>query len=220
MKSEDGKTFTWTGNVKDDNQEMKFALLQQSIIGDVQLMPNMNGTTNKEVELNVEMNAYPVIYYDNESIKRDNKWVIKEKGTYTVTVNVETMKVEVEKLDVVYLVGSVLSVEEGENQNNGYDLKRAPYFTKIDNDKYELIINLHEGDFKILSKIEYTNTNNDYYAPEANTPFVTGSNMNVDCRQEDGRDYKWQVTEAQTGTYKLTLNTSELENVTLTAEKL
>ena len=220
MKSEDGKTFTWTGNVKDDNQEMKFALLQQSIIGDVQLMPNMNGTTNKEVELNVEMNAYPVIYYDNESIKRDNKWVIKEKGTYTVTVNVETMKVEVEKLDVVYLVGSVLSVEEGENQNNGYDLKRAPYFTKIDNDKYELIINLHEGDFKILSKIEYTNTNDDYYAPEANTPFVTGSNMNVDCRQEDGRDYKWQVTEAQTGTYKLTLNTSELENVTLTAEKL
>lgn len=220
MKSADGKTFTWTGNVKDDNQEMKFALLQQSIIGDVQLMPNMNGTTNKEVELNVEMNAYPVIYYDNESIKRDNKWVIKEKGTYTVTVNVETMKVEVEKLDVVYLVGSVLSVEEGENQNNGYDLKRAPYFTKIDNDKYELIINLHEGDFKILSKIEYTNTNDDYYAPEANTPFVTGSNMNVDCRQENGRDYKWQVTEAQTGTYKLTLNTSGLENVTLTAEKL
>ena len=50
---------------------------------------------------------HPVIYYDNESIKRDNKWVIKEKGTYTVTVNVETMKVEVEKLDVVYLVGSV-----------------------------------------------------------------------------------------------------------------
>ena len=44
--------------------------------------------------------------------------------------------------------------------------------------------------------------------------------MNVDCRQKDGRDYKWQVTEAQTGTYKLTLNTSELENVTLTAEKL
>ena len=220
MKSTDGKTFTWTGNVKDDNQEMKFALLQQSIIGDVQLMPNMNGTTNKEVELNVEMNAYPVIYYDNESIKRDNKWVIKEKGTYTVTVNVETMKVEVKKLDVVYLVGSVLSVEEGENQNNGYDLKRAPYFTKIDNNNYELIINLHEGDFKILSKIEYTNTNDDYYAPEANTPFVTGSNMNVDCRQENDKDYKWQVTEAQTGTYKLTLNTSELENVTLTAEKL
>lgn len=220
MKSEDGKIFTWTGNVIDDNQEMKFVLLQQSIIGDVQLMPNMNGTTNKEVELNVEMNAYPVIYYDNESIKRDNKWVIKEKGTYTVTVNVETMKVEVKKLDVVYLVGSVLSVEEGENQNNGYDLKRAPYFTKIDNDKYELIINLHEGDFKILSKIEYTNNNNDYYAPEANSSFLIGSNMDVDCRQESDKDYKWQVTVDQTGAYKLTLNTSDLENVTLTAERI
>lgn len=81
-KSEDGKIFTWTGNVTDDNQEMKFALLQQSLVGDVQLMPNMNGATNKEVELGMEMNAYPVIYYDNESIKRDNKWVIKKRYIY------------------------------------------------------------------------------------------------------------------------------------------
>lgn len=220
-KSADGKTFTWTGNVQDDNQEMKFALLQQSLSGDVQLMPNMSGITNKDVQLGVEMDAYPVIYYENEneSIKRDNKWQITEKGTYTVTVNVETMKVKVEKLDVVYLVGSVLSVAEGENQNNGYDLKRAPYFTKIADNKYELTINLHEGDFKILSKIEYdnTNTNYDYYAPGADTPFEPGSSMNVDYRQGNGQDYKWQVTEDQTGTYKLTLNTSDK---TLTAEKL
>lgn len=216
-KSEDGKIFTWTGNVTDDNQEMKFALLQQSLVGDVQLMPNMNGATNKEVELDMEMNAYPVIYYDNESIKRDNKWVIKEKGTYTVTVNVETMKVKVEKLDVVYLVGSVLSVEGGENPNNGYDLKRAPYFTKIkDENKYELTINLHKGEFKILSKIEYNNTNHDYYAPGADTPFEPGSNMSVDYRQANEQDYKWQVTADQTGTYKLTLNTSDM---TLTAVK-
>ena len=220
-KSEDGKTFTWTGNVTDDNQEMKFALLQQSLVGDVQLMPNMNGATNKNVDLGEEMNAYPVIYYDNGTIKRDNKWVITEKGTYTVTVNVETMKVKVEKLDVVYLVGSVLSVAEGENQTNGYDLKRAPYFTKIDENKYELIINLHEGDFKILSKIEYNNSNYDYYAPGENTPFAIGSSMNVDYRLgKDGQDYKWQVTAEQTGTYKLTLDVSDSSNVTLTAEKL
>lgn len=217
-KSGDGKTFTWTGNVDNDNQEMKFALLQQSNFGDVQLMPNMNGTTNKDVELGAEMNAYPVIYYDNESIKRDNKWVIKEKGTYTVTVNVETMKVKVEKLDVVYLVGSVLSVAEGENKNNGYDLKRAPYFTKTADNKYELTIYLHEGDFKILSKIEYAEkTNYDYYAPGENTPFVPGSSMDVDYRLGNGQDYKWQVTAEQTGTYKLTLNTADK---TLTAVKL
>lgn len=217
-KSEDGKTFTWTGNVTGDGQEMKFALLQQSLSGDVQLMPNMSGTTNKDVELNVEMDAYPVIYYDkgeNDPIKRDNKWVITEKGTYTVTVNVETMKVKVEKLDdVVYLVGTVL-VAEGEDPNNGYDLKRAPYFTKIDGNKYELTINLHEGEFKILSKIEYNNDNHDYYAPGENTPFAIGS-MNVAYRQGNGQDYKWQVTADQTGTYKLTLNTSDM---TLTAVK-
>lgn len=219
-KSEDGKTFTWTGNVTGDNQEMKFALLQQSISGDVQLMPNMNGTTNTDVTLNTEMDAYPVIYYDkeNDPIKRDNKWLIKEKGTYTVTVNVETMKVKVEKLDVVYLVGSVLAPEGGK-PDDGYELKRAPYFTKIEENKYELIINLHEGDFKILSKIEYdtTNTNYDYYAPGENTPFEPGSIMNVDYRLGNSQDYKWQVTTEQTGTYKLTLNTAD---ETLTAEKL
>ena len=217
-KSEDGKTFTWTGNVQNDNQEMKFALLQQSNFGDVQLMPNMNGKENVNVELNKEMGAYPVIYKDS----RDNKWVIQEKGTYTVTVNVETMKVKVEKLDVVYLVGSVLSVAEGENQTNGYDLKRAPYFTKKSDNIYELTINLHEGDFKILSKIEYAEeTNYDYYAPGANTPFETGSSMEVDYRLgkngQDYKDYKWQVTPEQTGTYKLTLDVSAM---TLTAEKL
>lgn len=126
-RSEDGKIFTWTGNVSSDNREMKFALLQQSLSGDVQLMPNMNGATNINVDLGVEMNAYPVIYYDkgeNDPIKRDNKWVITEKGTYTVTVNVETMKVKVEKLDdVVYLVGTALT--------GGYDLKKLLILQKI-----------------------------------------------------------------------------------------
>ena len=160
------------------------------------------------------MDAYPVIYYDKENapIKRDNKWKIEEKGTYTVTVNVETMKVKVEKLDVVYLVGTALT--------GGYDLKKAPYFTKNSEGKYELTVNLQVGDFKILSKIEYNNTNNDYYAPGENTSFAPGSIMNVDCRQENGKDYKWQVTEDQTGTYKLTLDVSDSSNVTLTAEKL
>lgn len=221
-KSEDGKTFTWTGNVQNDNQEMKFALLQQSNTGDVQLMPNMSsGITKKDVVLNVEMDAYPVIYYDKENapIKRDNKWVITEKGTYTVTVNVETMKVKVEKLDVVYLVGTVL-VPVGGNPNDGYDLKRAPYFTKKSDNIYELTINfLNEGEFKILSKIEYdsTNTNYDYYAPGDKTPFEPGTNMTVDYRQANGQDYKWQVTADQTGTYKLTLNTADMK---LTAVKL
>lgn len=209
-RSEDGKIFTWTGNIElDGDQEMKFTLLQQSIPGDVQLMPNMSGKENVNVELNKEMGAYPVIYKDS----RDNKWLINGRGTYTVTVNVETMKVKVEKLDVVYLVGTALT--------GGYELKKAPYFTKNSEGKYELTINLHEGDFKILSQLNYNLDKPDYYAPGADTPFEPGSSMNVDYRLgKEGQDYKWQVTTEQTGTYKLTLDVSDSSNVTLTAEKL
>ena len=216
-KSADGKTFTWTGNIElDGDQEMKFTLLQQSIPGDVQLMPNMSGTTNKNVELGKEMNAYPVIYYENESNKRDNKWLINGRGTYTVTVNVETMKVKVEKLDVVYLVGTALT---GEVQS-GYALDKAPYFTKTSDGKYELTVNLQAGDFKILSQLNYNTDKPDYYAPGENTPFKPGSNMSVDYRtnndKNNNKDYKWQVTTEQTGTYKLTLDVSAMK---LTAVK-
>lgn len=153
-------------------------------------------------------------------LKRDNKWVITEKGTYTVTVNVETMKVKVEKLDdVVYLVGSVL-VPEGGNPDDGYELKRAPYFTKNSDGKYELTVNfLHEGEFKMLSKCEYNKNNKDYFAPAENTLFQEGE-LTVDYRAISDKDYKWQVTTGQTGTYKLTLDVSDPNNMTLTAVKL
>lgn len=207
-KSEDGKTFTWTGNVDNVDQEMKFTLLQQSLSGDVQLMPNMNGTTNKDVELGVEMNAYPVIYYENnnESIKRDNKWVIKDKGAYTVTVNVETMKVKVEEL--VYLVGTALT--------GGYDLEQALHFTKNNDGKYELTVDLHEGDFKILSQLNYNLDKPDYFAPGENTPFGVGE-LTVDYRtnKDNNKDYKWQVAAGQTGTYKLILDTTNTGDVKL-----
>ena len=209
-KSADGKTFTWSGNVTGDNQEMKFALLQQSLSGDVQLMPNMSGITNKDVELGKEMDAYPVIYYENknESIKRDNKWEINEKGTYTVTVNVETMKVKVEKLDVVYLVGTALT--------GGYDLEQALHFTKNNDGKYELTVDLHEGDFKILSQLNYNLDKPDYFAPGENTPFRVGE-LTVDYRtnKDNNKDYKWQVAAGQTGTYKLILDTTNTGDVKL-----
>lgn len=209
-KSEDGKTFTWTGNIElDGDQEMKFTLLQQSIPGDVQLMPNMSGKENVNVELNKEMGAYPVIYKDS----RDNKWLINGRGTYTVTVNVETMKVKVEKLDVVYLVGTALT--------GGYELKKAPYFTKNSEGKYELTVDLHEGDFKILSQLNYNLDKPDYYAPTENTSFQVGE-LTVDYRtnKDNNKDYKWQVAAEQTGTYKLILDTSNTDGVKLIVEKV
>ncbi|WP_287669544.1 fimbrillin family protein [Bacteroides sp.] len=215
LKGDDGKTFTWTGNIiEGENREMKFTLLQQSNAGDVQLMPNMNGTDNMNVTLDTEMNAYPVIYRDSEGFKRDNKWMMPENiGTYTVTVNVETMKVKVERLDVVYLVGTALTGGE-----DGYDLKKAHYFTKNSDGKYELTVNLHEGDFKILSQLNYDPNKSDYYAPTDNTPFKEGD-LTVDYRSNNNQDFKWMVSQDQIGIYKLILDTSNTGNVKLFVEK-
>ena len=104
----------------------------------------------------------------------------------------------------------------GEALTGGYDLKKAPYFTKNSDGKYELTVNLQVGDFKIISQLNYDSNKSDYFAPAENTPFQEGE-LTVDCRQESGKDYKWQVTEGQTGTYKLTLDVSAK---TLTAVKL
>lgn len=211
LKGGDGKTFTWTGNIiEGENLEMKFTLLQQSNVGDVQLMPNMNGTDNMNVILETEMNAYPVIYRDSEGFKRDNKWMIPGIGTYTVTVNVETMKVKVKKLDVVYLVGTALTGGE-----DGYYLKKAHYFTKNSDGKYELTVNLHKGDFKILSQLNYNPNKPDYYAPGNNISFQEGD-LTVDYRLNNEQDFKWMVNQDQIGTYKLILDTS---NNKLLAEK-
>lgn len=219
MTKSDEKTFTWTGNkIEGANREMKFTLLQRSISGDVQLMPNTTGTVNTDVTLNTEMNAYPVIYRESdEGSKRDNKWNMPEDiGTYTVTVNVETMKVKVERLDVVYLVGTALA-------GVGYELKKAHYFTKNSDGKYELTVNLQEGDFKILSQLNYNLDKPDYFAPAADTPFEVGE-LTVDYRTnkeaDNIKDYKWQVAAGQTGTYKLILDTTNTNSVKLIVEKV
>ena len=212
LKGDDGKTFTWTGKVNADNRDMKFTLLQQSIPGDVQLMPNTTGTDKTNVTLNTEMNAYPVIYRE-EGSKRDNKWVIKDKGAYTVTVNVETMKVKVEEL--VYLVGTALT---GELQS-GYALDKAPYFTKTSDGKYELTVNLQAGDFKILSQLNYNDNKPDYFPPENGTPFQEGE-LTVNYRPINDQDFKWVVSQDQIGTYKLILDTSNTDGVKLIVEKV
>lgn len=213
LKGDDGKTFTWTGNkMEGANREMKFTLLQQSISGDVQLMPNMNGTNNTDVTLGAEMNAYPVIYRESEGFRRDNKWNMPEDiGTYTVTVNVETMKVKVERLDVVYLVGTALT--------GGYDLKKAPYFTKNSEGKYELTVDLQAGDFKILSQLNYDSNKSDYFAPENGTQFKEGE-LTVNYRPINEQDFKWVVSQDQIGTYKLILDTSNTDGVKLIVEKV
>lgn len=47
--------------------------------------------------------------------------------------------------------------------------------------------------------------------------FTPGTPMKVIKENKKNKDVQWQVTEAQTGTYKLTLDVSDM---TLTAEKL
>lgn len=139
--------------------------------------------------------------------------MIKDKGAYTVTVNVETMKVKVEEL--VYLVGTALTGEV----ESGYDLNKAPYFTKNSEGKYELTVDLQAGDFKILSQLNYNLDKPDYFAPAENTQFQEGE-LTVNYRPINDQDFKWVVSHDQIGTYKLILDTSNTDGVKLIVEKV
>lgn len=202
-KDANGKIFTWTGLVTGYNQEMKFTIQQRSFSGDWQLMPNATGDVNKDVDLNAEMDIHLVQYSDGQSgDKLDNKWLLS-KGTYSVTVNVETMKLKVEKLDVIYLTGDF----------NSY---RYEAMYKNADGNYEVTVSLPAGNFKFFTEPDYSNEK-DYFATENDAAFTPGSEMTIVLRPVGEMDYKWKVEENQAGTYKLVLNPTDS---TLTATKV
>ncbi len=188
IKSTDGKTFGMTVHLE-ANQPFKF----------------VNGTdwdTNysyyaeyKDYQFNSGINSGNLLVSRSKSTYPDYKFTVKETGDYHITLDLNNMKIYVNKAagtyDNLYVVGSATKA--------GWDLTKAIPLTKSANG------------FEYSGNCEITgNGKNEFKFVTSNTDwgqdhFVKGATEN-DIVKFTNNDNKWVFTKEQSGNYKITVN--------------
>ena len=212
MDKKSNNIYVWTGIIK-ENEEFKFTFDETYDHGKEQIMSSdkQNETSVVTLKEGTESDIYKVLYVENGP---DNKWTVAESGTYMVKLDMNNNKISIEKK--IFILGL----------NGDYTQDTAPSFVRVGDGKYELTVTFStECSFSMpLWSADYWDM--DCYMPmpveEDNNrvSFTPGTAMKVIKENRKSKDVQWQVTEEQTGTYKLTLDVSDPDNMTLTAEKL
>lgn len=208
MDKKPNNIYVWTGIIK-ENQEFKFTFDETYDHGKEQIMSSNEKKETSVVTLKegTESDIYKVLYVENGP---DNKWTVAESGTYMVKLDMDNNKISIEKK--IFILGL----------NGDYTQDTAPSFARVGDGKYELTVTFSTECSFNMFLWSSGNWDMDCYMPmpvEENNnraSFTPGTTMKVIKENRKSKDVQWQVTEDQTGTYKLTLNTSDM---TLTAEK-
>ena len=192
-KSADGKTFSMTVHLEAGKQ-FKF----------------VNGTdynTNysyyaefENYQFNSGINSGNLLVSKNTSSFSDYKFTVSETGDYYVTLDLNNMRIYVNKAattyDKLYVIGS--ATQAG---SDGWDLTKAIPLTKSENGfEYSgtcLITSDGKKEFKFVTDNTAGNWNQDQ--------FVKGATEN-DIVKYSGADNKWVFTKEQSGNYKITVN--------------
>lgn len=209
MDKKPNNIYVWTGIIK-ENQEFKFTFDETYDHGKEQIMSSdkQNETSVVTLKEGTESDIYKVLYVENGP---DNKWTVAESGTYMVKLDMNNNKISIEKK--IFILGL----------NGDYNQATAPSFARVEDGKYELTVTFSTECSFSMPLWSSAGWDMDCYMPveESNNraPFTPDTTMKV-IKQNRSKDVQWQVTEAQTGTYKLTLDVSDSSNMTLTAVKL
>lgn len=211
QSNDDEKILTWTGTIMQGGS-FKFTLDETYDEGKYQLMSSeTKGVSDISLVEGEAKDVYKVLYQTDGA---DTKWTVGESSFYMVTLNVETMKVSVEKR--ISLLGL----------NGSYDQEEAPFFTKTANGIYELQVEFTGECSFSMPLWKADGFDMDCYMPAENVEsneaaFVSGDTpMKVVKKNRRETDHQWKVTTEQIGTYKLVLDISDTENMTLTATKV
>ena len=205
MDKKPNNIYVWTGIIK-ENEEFKFTFDETYDFGKVQIMSSdQKDAGSVTLVEGTESDIYKVVYVENGP---DNKWTVAESGTYMVKLDMNNNKISIEKK--IFILGV----------NGDYNQATAPSFARVGDGIYELTVTFSTNCSFSMPLWSSANWDMDCYMPveESNNmaSFTPGTTMKV-IKQNRSKDVQWQVTAEQTGTYKLTLNTSDM---TLTAEKL
>ena len=152
----------------------------------------------KDYQFNSGINSGNLLFSRSKSTYPDYKFTVKETGDYYITLDLNNMKIYVNKAaatyDNLYVVGSATKA--------GWDLTKAIPLTKSASGfEYSgncVITGNGTNEFKFV-------TSNTSWDPDH---FVMGATDNdiVKFDRINEHDYKWKFTKEQSGNYKITVN--------------
>lgn len=205
-KTSDG-VFTWTGVLSSTPSDARFKFLvarswDTSVTCQIATSGHKVITSGMEEDLYVRTNS-----------GADNAFQVSETAEYTVTVDLNTMKMLCTKAGVVntdtpdltqlYLVGDATT--------SGWSSENALTMVKVADGVFEWAGNLTTaGEFKFLNaKGSWNRTINPL---DANTDFVVGTEYNLSYRQLEAspNDFKFKVTTAGLYYIQVDLNTMKV----------
>ena len=149
----------------------------------------------KDYQFNSGINSGNLLVSRSKSTYPDYKFTVNETGDYHITLDLNNMKIYVNKAagtyDNLYVVGSATKA--------GWDLTKAIPLTKSANG-FE-----YSGNCEITgngqNEFKFVTSNTDWNQDQ----FVKGATEN-DIVKYSGADNKWVFTEEQSGNYKITVN--------------
>lgn len=189
IKSTDGKTFGMTVRLE-AGKEFKF-------VNGKDWGTNFSYCAEYEkYEFNSGINSGNLRFRKNTSSDPDFKFTVKETGDYYITLDLNNMRIYVNKAaatyDKLYVVGSATQAE--------WDLTKAIPLTKSENG-FE-----YSGNCKITgngtNEFKFVTSNTDWNQDH----FVKGATENDIVKFNRIDDNKWVFTEEQSGNYKITVN--------------
>ena len=190
IKSTDGKTFGMTVHLE-ANQPFKF-------VNGKDWSTNYSYYAEYEnYQFNSGINSGNLLVSKSTSSYPDYKFTVQEAGDYYITLDLNNMKIYVNKAaatyDKLYVIGDATQA--------GWDLTKAIPLEKSANGfEYSGFCVINGGNNKNF-KFMTDNTANNWGQDQ----FVKGATDN-DIVKYTGNDNKWYFTKEQTGNYKITVN--------------
>lgn len=150
------------------------------------------------------------LVYNETDNDTETLFHIDKAGYYFITVDVEKLTIASEypenKYEKVWAVGNATPA--------GWNIMSAVELKKINNIQFVYEGDLYEGELKFPLDLRGDNNwNIPYLMPKTNDTEPGGDNTMeyVEDEKAVAHDYKWKITESQTGIYKIILDTYLME---------
>ncbi len=140
----------------------------------------------------------------------DNNWAVPEDGSYAITVDTNTGTIvseELTHLSNLYIIGSATVSDWSADlaREMTQDASNPAIFTWEGNLDQNYDEGFNNGEFKILSVRTFEDGWDEIRATSANADPLSSNSFVVE-EGGTGNDYKWQITDANRGSYRITLN--------------